>query len=410
MQIDPSKLERTFNIMAQGGKEGKFELKDMARFFPQVASDAARFGMVGEHGLSQMVAMLQISRKGTADASTAANNMRNFFGHITAYRGAFKKLGIDVWSFLDPKTGKFKSKEHVDSFFKEISSKSKGSVAMLEVAGIRDVQAKDFIAQMMMNWKEYEQIRDKSLKSADAGVVAKDFDVVKDTTASNIKKMEIEKSKLLKDDKASTLAGTVSEKGSKAISWAAEHPGAALGIAAGAWKVVKWALGKFRGTGGAKALGGLGMGGGKLPMPVYVVNKHLSMLPGSWGGEAAGGAAEAAKRGMLGRAKDLAASGWRVLRAPVGAAAIGTTTDAAAAAGAVGYGIGTLIDKGLTKAFGGVSLGEKLYDWFNPEKLAGKMEVKSTVPISIQINDGRLTAISNDPNTRVEPTIRRGRF
>ena len=40
---------------------------------------------------------------------------------------------------------------------------------------------------------------------------------------------------------------------------------------------------------GGKAGGGLPGGGGGMPIPVYVVNKHLSLMPGEWGGKGGSG-------------------------------------------------------------------------------------------------------------------------
>jgi TP901 family phage tail tape measure protein len=236
MEIEPEKLQRALNIMYAAGNEGKFELKDMAQYFPEITSDAQRFGMVGEKGVAQVSAMLQVAMKGTALPSEAANNMRNFFAQITQYREAFSKIGVNVWEFVNPKTGRFRAEKDVDAFFKEIIKKSKGSTAVLEMAGIRDRQAKDFIIQMMANWKEYERIRDKSLGSADNNGVDTAFDEVNKTKYANLKRLEIERSKAMKSGGSSWVA----EKATKLGNWAVENPGKAGTLLLGGYSIFKW--------------------------------------------------------------------------------------------------------------------------------------------------------------------------
>lgn len=391
MEIDPGKLERAFNIMHKAGKEGRFELKDMARFFPSVTSDAAKFGMTSERGLAQMAAMLQISRKGTGDASSAANNMRNFFAQIIRYRQQYAKAGINIWDFLDVKTGKFKEGKGFDEFFAEIMQKTGGSAAKLQLAGMRDQQAMDFVTQMMLNWKEYQRIRDEALSAAGADVVGKDFEEVQKTSYAELRKLEIQKSIAMKSGGSSWFA----RKTGEAANWAIENPLKALGLAAGAWFGGKALLGRMgRGGAGAGGLGGFAGGGMGGPVPVYVVNKHLSMLPGGWGFP--GGAGDAA--GKAGKA-----AGWLGKAAPMLGKA-GMVAGVATAA----YGVGSLMNAGIDKLFGEKGgLGSWLYDVLHPSE-AGTAG-KSTVNLSVQIDrNGRVVTTSDDMNTSVN--LKRGQF
>jgi TP901 family phage tail tape measure protein len=82
LKIDPSGWMRAFNIMHQGGKMGGFELKDMARWFPELTTDMAYFGMQGEQAVTDLVASLEIVKRGSASADTAANNLANVFQKV----------------------------------------------------------------------------------------------------------------------------------------------------------------------------------------------------------------------------------------------------------------------------------------------------------------------------------------
>ena len=384
MKIAPEELERAFNIMSKAGKEGRFELKDMAGFFPAITSDAAKFGLTGEKGLAQMTAMLQISRKGTADASTAANNMRNFFAKIITYREQLGKAGIRVFDFVDVKTGKFKEGKGFDEFFGEIMKKTGGSSAKLQMAGFRDIQAMDFVTQMMANWKEYQRIRDEALSSAGADVVGKDFNTVADTSYARLKKLEIAQSKAMKSGGSSWFA----EKAGQAGNWAIENPMSALGLAAGGLFGYK-ALKNFAGRkfGGAMG-GGAGIGGLGAPMPVYVVNKHLSMLPGQGWGFPGGGAPGVP--GGAGGGKMMGLLGKAGLVGGVGAAA---------------YGVGSLINMGIDKMFGEKGgLGSWLYDVLHQP---GSQSAKNNINLSVRVDkDGRVITDSNDTNTKIK--LKRG--
>jgi hypothetical protein len=68
-----------------------------------------------------------------------------------------------------------------------------------------------------------------------------------------------------------------------------------------AWGGFKWARGMLGGSKTGKGAGGLGglLGGGSRPIPVYVVNDRMSMMPGEYGGGWQGGGA--AKGGKAGR-------------------------------------------------------------------------------------------------------------
>lgn len=274
MGIKPEKLERAFNITHKAGKSGRFELKDMARFFPEVLASASQYGVTGEKGVAQVAAMLQIARRNRGESSEAATDMKSFFSHIVSYRKQFKKVGLNVYDFIDLKSGKFKAGKDIDSFFEELRAKTKGgSAAMLKSIGIQDTESTNFMAGLMKDWADYKKIRDEALGSADQNVVGKDFDEVKTTTWAKAKRLEIERSNAMKSAGSSWMA----EKTMGAGTWAIENPVAAGGVALGTyagWKLLQRYLGGKGGKGGT-------MGGG---FPGSAVPVNVTNFPAFLGG------------------------------------------------------------------------------------------------------------------------------
>ncbi|MDT3687076.1 MAG: phage tail tape measure protein [Pseudorhodoplanes sp.] len=96
--IAADRMQDAFDIMVEGGKAGKFELKDMARYFPSIAPAAAAVGMKGEEGLKRIVALLQVIRNGTGTVEEAASSVSNIFAKMESEETAkrFQKFGIDL--------------------------------------------------------------------------------------------------------------------------------------------------------------------------------------------------------------------------------------------------------------------------------------------------------------------------
>lgn len=97
--IAAGNMERAFDIIAKGGKEGKFELKDMAQELPSLAPAFAALGYQGEDGLKRLTAALQIVRKevGTSgEAATSLMDVLTKMGSQTVTNNFKKKFGMDI--------------------------------------------------------------------------------------------------------------------------------------------------------------------------------------------------------------------------------------------------------------------------------------------------------------------------
>ncbi|MBB3963481.1 phage tail tape measure protein [Rhizobium metallidurans] len=98
LKLPASELDDTFAGLIVAGKEGSFELKDMAKYFPTLTGQMAKLGITGRNAATQLATMLEIAKKGTADPAEAANNLNNFLSKITSpeTRRNFQKMGVDI--------------------------------------------------------------------------------------------------------------------------------------------------------------------------------------------------------------------------------------------------------------------------------------------------------------------------
>ena len=97
-KIAAKDMQDAFDIMAAGGKAGQFELKEMARYLPSLGPAAAAAGITGKQGLSELVAMLQVLRKGSGTSEEAATSASNIFQKIRSEETVkrFKKMNVDL--------------------------------------------------------------------------------------------------------------------------------------------------------------------------------------------------------------------------------------------------------------------------------------------------------------------------
>lgn len=91
-------VERLMDMAAQGGLEGSFETRDMAKWLPQQMAYTKRTGLHGEAGFATLVAANQVAMNTAGSADEAGNNVRNLLAKVNSTDTAtdVKKLGIDL--------------------------------------------------------------------------------------------------------------------------------------------------------------------------------------------------------------------------------------------------------------------------------------------------------------------------
>jgi TP901 family phage tail tape measure protein len=193
LKVPISQLRQVMDTLTQSGKEGRFELRDMATYFPMLTANAQSLGMKGVPAVAQLGAALQIAMKGASDPSQAATNFQNFLQKITSRETVqnFKKFGVDVKAEMEKalKSGADPI-EHMMKVIKKVTGGDKFKLSQI----FADMQVTQFITPMMQNMEEYRRIRDKTFKAT--GVVDKDFENMMKTNKEQIKQFKINLSTL----------------------------------------------------------------------------------------------------------------------------------------------------------------------------------------------------------------------
>ena len=96
--LTSAQVSGALDSMAYAGKEGSFELRDMAKWMPVLAPMMASLGVTGREAVDQLGAALQVARLGAGTSDEAANNLSNFLAKVTAPDTLrnFQRAGIDL--------------------------------------------------------------------------------------------------------------------------------------------------------------------------------------------------------------------------------------------------------------------------------------------------------------------------
>lgn len=186
--IGAEDLGKSFDVMAQAGKDGGFELKDMAQYLPSITALGASKGMTGQKGLAQIAAALQIVRRGAGDSAEAATNFNNILQKINSNDAIknFKKKGIDIQKVL--KDAAAKGADPLEAALGAINKAIKGDTSRLGEI-FSDAQVQKGLLPLLTNLKDYIELRDKAGNAS--GVVDKDFDRMMETGAEKTKAFQI---------------------------------------------------------------------------------------------------------------------------------------------------------------------------------------------------------------------------
>lgn len=172
LHVPAAEFAKSLDIMSQSGKEGKFELRDMAKEFPSLTAQAQALGMKGTMSVARLSAALQIARKGAGTSAEAANNTGNLMQKIISPETTkkFKKFGIDIRKELK------KTQREGGDVFEMIARKTteatKGDLSKIGDI-FQDRQVQGALLPLIQNLEEYRRIRDKAFGAS--GVVDEDF-------------------------------------------------------------------------------------------------------------------------------------------------------------------------------------------------------------------------------------------
>ncbi|NLS00178.1 phage tail tape measure protein [Rhizobium sp. P38BS-XIX] len=207
LKVPANQLDDSMAALVVSGKQGAFELRDMAKYFPTLTGQMAKLGVTGREAINFLGASLQIARKGTSDPAEAANNLKNFLSKILAPVTIknFKDAGVDIEAVMKDAATKGinpieavvqkiskltgASGKEIDGLMKKAKANGmEGAEALgyvreqlvkLHGAGklgdlFSDMQVMDFLIPMLGNIDDYKQIKEEVAK-ATGGMIDTDF-------------------------------------------------------------------------------------------------------------------------------------------------------------------------------------------------------------------------------------------
>lgn len=178
MRIAPSELGRALDSMAQSAKDGGFEVKNMARFFPALTARAQQFKLTGQSGIASIGAMLQVALRTAGTPDEAANNIQNFIDALGSEetQNNFRKAGVDLTAALnDAMATGVNPLERVVAITKRLAGDDPLKLATL----FHDRQARQGILALIQNTDDYIRIRDRAFNAR--GVIGRDYATMMET-------------------------------------------------------------------------------------------------------------------------------------------------------------------------------------------------------------------------------------
>lgn len=172
LKVPAEQFGRALDAMAQAGKAGAFELKDMARYFPALGAGYQALGQSGVSAVADLSAALQIVRKGTGDSASAATNLSNVLQKMRAPQTvkAFAKMGVNLEKELARAAEAGLTPIEAIA---EITNKTlKGDLTRLGYL-FSDAQVQQGLRPLLQNMELYRQIRAEAM--AAQGVVEEDY-------------------------------------------------------------------------------------------------------------------------------------------------------------------------------------------------------------------------------------------
>ncbi len=173
LKVPASQIGTALDMMAQAGKEGAFELRDMAQYFPALGASYQALGQEGVSAVADLSAAMQVVRKGTGDSSSAATNLGNVLQKIYAPATvrAFAKKGVDV--FKEMEKAAERGLTPIEAIAELTDETLGGDLSKLGTL-FEDAQVQSGLRALIQNKDEYRRIRDEALKAQ--GVVDADYE------------------------------------------------------------------------------------------------------------------------------------------------------------------------------------------------------------------------------------------
>lgn len=189
LKVPVEQTARVIDIMAQAGKSGAFEIKDMAQYFPTLTAGYQALGQKGTSAVGDLAAALQIARKGAGDAASAATNIENVLQKISspATVRSFAKMGVDLPKSL--KKMYAEGKTPLEAIAELTNKTLKGDLSKIGYL-FEDAQVQQGLRPLIQNMEEYRRIRAQA--NGAAGVTDRDFAERMQDSAEQTKQLKIQ--------------------------------------------------------------------------------------------------------------------------------------------------------------------------------------------------------------------------
>ena len=190
LKISSGEMMKAYDMTAKAGKEGRFELAAMSRYFPELTASAGMMRMSGLQSVAQLSSAMQIAMKGAGTEGEAATNVSAFLGGLSqsfVIERFKKEFGVTIASIRDNAIAQ--GADPIAAIIDVVRKKTGGNADKI-ASVFREKSMADFVKIMTLNLDEYIAMTGR-VASAN-GVVEQDFNNMMQTTQAQWKKLTVE--------------------------------------------------------------------------------------------------------------------------------------------------------------------------------------------------------------------------
>lgn len=158
MRVPMEQMEGFLASLMVAGREGRFEVRDMAREFNTLGARMQALGVTGNQAGEFIGAGLQVAMRGAATPAEAANNLADFLDKLAApdVRRNLREIGIDVEAVFA--NARRLGRNPIEAMVQRLAQATGGELFRVsEVFG--DRQARGFLLPLLQNRDEFIRIR-----------------------------------------------------------------------------------------------------------------------------------------------------------------------------------------------------------------------------------------------------------
>ncbi len=167
-------MPQAFASLIQAGRDGNFELRDMAREFPAILAAARALGMQGPNALTSLAAALQVARQAAGSSSEAANNVLNALQKLASPEVVrnFEQIGVNLEGVM--RDAARRGINPLEALVQKLRERTGGDLFRLqEIFG--DRQALMGLLPLIQQTERYLRIRDNA-RGASTDLIGQGFE------------------------------------------------------------------------------------------------------------------------------------------------------------------------------------------------------------------------------------------